>query len=190
MLTLCMTSSPVALEALLLSILKTLRTPRRPKSVLTGWNLMAAGSEWISQSQSVPTLPHLESTWDVQRMVVVVVVAAVEEVAAAAVVHHGAPPGTTTEATTEAMTGVMIGIMIAMMNEITGLTDADLRLLTTAEGTALDPAHGPIHHVTTDKRRVREEFTAIALTFAFLCYEFFSVIFQFFLNQVTCVYKY
>lgn len=174
--TLCMTSSPAALGALLSSILKTLRTPRRPRSGPTVWNLTAAGSEWISQSQNVPTLPLLGSTWDVQPMVVVGV-AVVEEVAAAAAVHLDAPQGTTTEVMTEAMTGVTIEIMIVMMNEITGLTDEDLHLPTTAEGTVQDPAHGPIHHVTTDMRRVHGEFTATAWDFAFLC----NILFLFFL---------
>lgn len=92
---------------------------------------------------------------------VVVGVAAVEEVAAA-LVHHDAPRGTMTEATTEATTGVMIGIMIATMSGSTDPTDGDLRLLTTAEDTVQDPARGPIHHATTDRRRVHRAFTATA----------------------------
>lgn len=112
-----------------------------------GWNLMAAGLEWISQSQNVLILPLPESTWDVQPMVEVVVAA----VAVAVVVHIVGPRGTTTGATKEAMTEAMIVTMTAMKNEITGPTGADLHLLTTAEGTVQDPARGPTHHVTTEK---------------------------------------
>lgn len=148
-----MTSSRVDQEALPLSTLKTVRTPRRPRSVLTEWSLMGAGSEWISLLQNEPILPLLESTWDVPHTVVAVVVEAVVEAeAVVAVVHRGVPRGTTTGATTEAMTEVMTVIMIAMMTENTDHTDADLRLLTIAGGTAHDPGHGPTRHVTTEQR--------------------------------------
>lgn len=122
--------------------------------MLTEWSLTAVGSESISPSQNEPTLPLLGSTWDVPHTVaaaaVVVGVVAVEEVEA--VVHRDAPPETTTGATTEAMTKVMIVTMSATKRENTDLTDADLHLLITAEGTALDPDHAPTHHVTTDQR--------------------------------------
>lgn len=35
----------------------------RPRSVLMGWSLMGAGSEWIFPSLNEPIRPLLESTW-------------------------------------------------------------------------------------------------------------------------------
>lgn len=76
-------------------------------------------------------------------MVVVAVEVAVE-------VHHVVFPGTMTGAMTEATIGTIIGMTTVT---ITDHTDADLHLHTTAEGTAPDPGHGPIHHVTTEPER-------------------------------------
>lgn len=115
-----------------------------------GWSLMGAGSEWIFPSLNEPIRPLPESTWAVPHMVVVAAVVAAA-VVVAAVVHHGVPQGTMTGATTEVMTEVTIVTMIAMTTESTDHTDADLRLLTTAEGTAHDPDHGPTRHVTTEQ---------------------------------------
>lgn len=98
---------------------------------------MDAGSEWIFPSPSVPILPLLESIWDVPHM--------------AAAVPHVVSRGTMTGATTGAMKEVMIVMKIVTMTESTVHTDADLRLLTTAEGIALGLGHGPTHHVTTEQ---------------------------------------
>lgn len=81
-----------------------------------------------------------------------VAVAAAAAVVAAAVGHPGVCQRTMTEATTEVMTEVMIGSMIATKTESTGHTGADLHLLTTAEGTALDPDPDPTLHVTTEQQ--------------------------------------
>lgn len=102
---------------------------------------MGAGSEWIFPSPNEPIPPLLESTWDVPHMA-----AAVEAV------HHDVSQETMTGDMKEAMKEVMIVTMIAMTRESTDHTDADLPLPTTAEGTALDPALGPIHHVTTEQQ--------------------------------------
>jgi len=100
------------------------------------WSLMAEGFEWISLLPNEPIPRPLESTWDGPHMVVV---------------HHGVSRGTTTGAMRGVMKEVMVATMIAMMTESTDHTDADLHLLTTAEGTALDPDHGPTRHVTTEQ---------------------------------------
>lgn len=100
------------------------------------WSWMGVGFEWISPSPNEHTPPLLESTWDGLHM---------------AVVHQGVPQGTLKGATTEVMKEVMIATMIVMRTESTDLTaDADLHLLTTAEGTTHGRDHGPIHHVTTE----------------------------------------
>lgn len=102
------------------------------------WSWMDAGFEWISLLPNEPIPRLLESTWDGPHMVVV---------------HRGASQGTTTGATREVMKEVTIETMIAMTTESTDHTDADLHLLTTVEATALDPDHGPTHHVTTEQQK-------------------------------------
>lgn len=140
----CMTNSPVAPEALPSSILKTQRIQRKPKTEPMEWNSTGAGFEWISPSQNEPTHPLQGFTWGGPHMVVVAVVEVAVEV------HHVVFPGTMTGATTEATIGTIIDMMTAT---IIDHTDADLHLHTTAEGTAPDPGHGPIHHVTTEPGR-------------------------------------
>lgn len=111
-----------------------------------GWSLMAAGSESISPLQNEPTLPLLESTWDVQHMAV----------------HHdaahenmtGATTGAMTEVMTEATTEGTIVTMSAMMTENTDRTDADLHPLITAEDIAHVPAHVPTHPVATENGQI------------------------------------
>lgn len=152
-----------------------------------GWSLMGAGSEWIFPSLNEPIRPLLESTWVVPHMVVVVAVVAAVVAAAvvvAAVVHHGVPQGTMTGAMTEVMTEVMIVTMIAMTTESTDHTDADLRLLTIAEGTAHDPDHGPTRHVTTEQGGGSHQ------QFQFYCRDARLLIFDFFffyLDQIMYV---
>lgn len=152
-----MTSSRAAQEALLLSILKTTRTPRRLRSVLMEWSLMDGGFEWTSLLPNEPILRLLESTWDDPHMVVV---------------HRGVSRGTTTGATREAMKEVMTATMTAMKTESTDHTDADLHLLTTAEVTALDPDHGPTPHVTTEQQKSRRQIQCYCLDACFfLCFD-------------------
>lgn len=133
--TLCTTSSRAAQEASLSSILKITRTPRRPRSALTGWSSTDAGFEWISLSPNGPTPRLLGSTWDDPHT---------------AAVHRGVSRGTTTGATKEATTEVTNVTMIGMKTGSTDHTDADPHLLTTAEDTALDHDHDHTHHVTTE----------------------------------------
>lgn len=155
-----MTSSHAAQEVLLLFILKTARTPRRPRSVLMAWSWTDAGSEWISLLPKELTLQLLGSTWDAPHMVVV------EEAEAAAVVEeavHAVSPGTTTGAMTEDMIEAMTATTIAMTNEITDLTDVDLRLRTTAEVIAHDL--GPTRLVITRLRMVYNSVTFLFLFF-------------------------
>jgi len=165
-----MTSSRAAQEALLLSTLKTMRTPRRPRSVLMGWSWMDAGFEWISLLPNEPIPRLLESTWDDPHM---------------AAVHRGVSRGTMTGATTEVTKEVMIAIMIAMRTESTDHTDADLHLLTTAEGTALDPDHGHTRHVTTEQQK--ELTTDSVLLFGCLFLFMFSPDYYTIRKQSTCI---
>lgn len=177
--TLCMTSSPDAHVVLLLSTLKTVRTPRRPKSVLMGWNLMVAGSELTSQSQNAPILPLLGSTWGVQPMVEVEVEVAAAAAAVVVGVHTDAPHGTMTGATTGAMIEVTIVTMIATMKETTDPTDADHHLLTTAEATVQGLARAPTLHVTTEIYKQRHGqtlcFCSDILSFFSKCVEMLNV---------------
>jgi len=122
-----------------------------------GWSWMDAGSEWISQLLSDPTLRLLGSTWDAPHMM-------------RAPAHHHHPQGGF-QGTTEVMTGDMTVAMTAMMTEnITDHTDADLLLPTTETGpTVLDHDLAPTHHVTTEQRE--KEF--IGVQSIFFCFFIF-----------------